>query len=138
MLEINSAKLFDTIPKRRPPCKKGKLWKAPDIKEETLNFLRTVDYARLQDFDVEYVLTHETVATSYYLTKDEELQKSPKSEFARELKNLLEEPCPTNVPETSLKTATVIDYMAYARKVPIKKMNLVCYEDLFGTLWKMF
>ena len=78
------------------------------------------------------------MATSYYLTKDGELQKSPKSEFAIELKNLLEEPCPTNVPETSLKTATVIDYMAYARKVPIKKMNLVCYEDLFGTLWKMF
>ena len=138
MLEINSAKLFDTIPKRRPPFKKGKPWKAPDIKEETLNFLRTVDYARLQEFDVEYLLTHETVATSYYLTKDGELQKSPKSEFARELKNLLEKPCPTNVPETSLKTATVIDYMAYARKVPITKMNLVCYEDLLGTLWKMF
>ena len=103
-----------------------------------VNFLRTVDYARLREFDAEYLLTHEIVATSYYLTKDGELQKSPKSEFARELKNLLEEPCPTNVPETSLKTATVIDYMAYARKVPITKMNLVCYEDLFGTLWKMF
>ena len=138
MLEIKSAKLFDTIPKSRPPFKKGKPWKAPDIKEETINFLRTVDYARLREFDVEYLLTHEIVDTSYYLAKDGELQKSPKSEFARELKNLLEEPCPTNVPETSLKTATVIDYMAYARKVPIKKMNLVCYEDLFGTLWKMF
>ena len=138
MLEIKSAKLFDTIPKSRPPFKKGKPWKAPDIKEETVNFLRTVDYARLREFDVEYLLTHEIVDTSYYLAKDGELQKSPKSEFARELKNLLEEPCPTNVPETSLKTATVIDYMAYARKVRIKKMNLVCYEDLFGTLWKMF
>ena len=72
------------------------------------------------------------------MTKDGELRKSPKSEFARELKNFLEEPCPNNVPETSLKTAIVIDFMAYARKVPIKKMNLVCSEDLFGALWKMF
>ena len=28
--------------------------------------------------------------------------------------------------------------MAYARKVPIKKMNMVCYEDLFGALWKTY
>ena len=74
------------------------------------------------------------MATSYNLTKDRELRKSSKSEFARELKNLLKEPCPTNVPETSLKTAIVIDFMAYARKVRIKKKNLVCYEDLFGAL----
>ena len=78
------------------------------------------------------------MATSYYLTKDGELRKSPKSEFARELKNLLEEPCPTNVPEISLKTAIGIDFVAYARKVPIKKMNLEYYEDLFGALWKTF
>ena len=74
------------------------------------------------------------MATSYCLTKDGDLRKSPKSEFARELKYLLEEPCPTNVPETSLKTAIVIDFMAYARKVPIKKINLVRYEDIFGAL----
>ena len=128
--------MFDTIPKSWSSFKKGKPWKAPDIKEETVNFLRTADYSRLRGFDVGYLLTHEIVATSYYLTKDGELRKSPKSEFARELKNLLEEPCPNNVHETSLKIAIVIDFMAYARKVPIKKMNLVCYEDLFGTFWK--
>ena len=137
-LEIKSTKLFDKIPKSSSSFKKGKPWKAPDIKEETVNFLRTVDYSRLRGFDVECLLTHEIVATSYYLTKDGELRKSPKSEFARELKNLLEEPCPTNVPETSLKTAIGIDFVAYARKVPIKKMNLECYEDLFGALWKTF
>ena len=110
MLEIKSAKLFDTIPKSRPPFKKGKPWKAPDIKEETVNFLRTVDYARLlRRFDVGYPLTHEIVATSYYLTKDVELRESPTSAFARELKNLLEELCPTNVPE--LQTAIVIDFI---------------------------
>ena len=127
--------MFNTVPKSRPSFKKGKPWKAPDIKEETVNFLRTVDYARIRGFDVEYLLTHEIVATSYYLTKDGQLRKSPKSEFARELKNLLEEPYLTNAPETSQKAAVVIDLTAYcARKVPIKKMNLECYEDLCGAL----
>ena len=74
------------------------------------------------------------MATSYYFTKDEELRKSPKSEFARELMNLLEEPCPTNVPKTRQKAAIVTDFMAYPQKVPIQKMNSVCYEDLFGVL----
>ena len=137
-LEIKSTKLFDTIPKCRSSFKKGKPRKAPDINEDTVNFLRTVDYARLRGVDVEYLLTHEIVATSYYLTKGGEFRKYSKSEYARELKNLLEQPCPTNVPETTFKTAIVIDFMAYARKVPINKMNLVCYEDLFGALWKTF
>ena len=126
--------MFDTIPRSRSSFEKEKPWKAPDIKEETVNFLRTVDYSRLRGFDVEYLLTRDIVATSYYLTKDRELRKSPKSEFARELKNLLKEPCPTNVPQTSLETVIVIDFMAYARKVRIKKKNLVYYEDLFGAL----
>ena len=50
--------------------KNGKQWKAPDIKKKTLSFLRTVNYVRLRGFDIEYLLTHEIVVTSYYLTKD--------------------------------------------------------------------
>ena len=137
-MEIKSTKLFDTVPKSRSSFKKGKPWKAPAVKEETVNILRTVDYSRLRGFGAVYLLTHEMVATSYYLTSDGKLKKWSKSEFAIKLKNLLEEPCPTNVPETSLKTAIAIDFMAYARKVPIKKMNLVCYEDLFCALAKTF
>ena len=32
----------------------------------------------------------------------------------------------------------VIDFMAYARKVPTKKMNLVTCEDFFNALWRTF
>ena len=28
--------------------------------------------------------------------------------------------------------------MAYAQKVPVKKMNLIGYKDLLGALWKTF
>ena len=55
-LEIKSTKLFDTTPKSTSSFKKGKPWKAPDIKEETVNFLLTVNYLRLRGFDVEYLL----------------------------------------------------------------------------------
>ena len=34
---------------------------------------------------------------------------SPKSEFTRELKALLENPCPAELPESTLKTVVVID-----------------------------
>ena len=32
----------------------------------------------------------------------------------------------------------VIDFMAYARKVATKKMNLITYKDFFKVLWKTF
>ena len=49
---------------------------------------------------MQYLLSFEIVSFSFYLTKDGSLQKSPKSELAREVKNLLEESCPATVPES--------------------------------------
>ena len=45
------------------------------------------------------------------------LRKSPKSELAREVKNVFGESCPTTVPEfgESLRAMVVIDYMANDR-----------------------
>ena len=88
--------------------------------------------------DVSNLLSYEITPTSFYLTKDGELRKSPKSELTRGLKNLLQNPCPAELPESPLKTVIVIDFMAYARKVPIKKMKLKTYEELFNTLWNTF
>ena len=139
-LQDKETKLFDTIPKTRLTTRKGKIWKAPDVKKETINFLRIVDYSRLREFDVQYLLSYEIVSTSFYLTKDGSLRKSPKSELAREVKNLLGESCPATVPESEerLKAMVVIDFMAYAREVATKKMNLITYEYFFKGLWKTF
>ena len=123
----------------RSTTRKGKIWKAPDVKKETINFLRIVDYSRLREFDVQYLLSYEIVSTSFYLTKDGSLQKSPKSELAREVKNLLGESCSATVPESEERLKTMlIDFMAYARKVATKKMNLITYEHFFKVLWKTF
>ena len=89
---------------------------------------------------MQYLLSYEIVSTSFYMTKDGSLRKSTKSELAREVKNLLGESCPTTVSESEerLKAMVVIDFMAYARKVTTKKMNLITYEDFFKVLWKTF
>ena len=99
-LQDKETKMFDAIPKTRSTTPKGKIWKAPDVKKETINFPRIVDYSRLREFDVQYLLSFEIVSFSFYLTKDGSLQKSPKSELAREVKNLLGESCPATVPES--------------------------------------
>ena len=137
-LQDKETKLFNTIPITRPTTRKGKIWKAPDVKKETINFLRIVNYSRLREFDVQFLLSYEIVSTWFYLTKDGSLRKSPKSELAREVKNLLGESCPVTVPESESIAMVVIDFIAYARKVVTKKMNLITYEDFFKVLWKIF
>ena len=97
-----------------------------------------INYSRLHNLDIADLLKHEIVSTSFYLTKDGELRKSLKSELARELKNLLEKPCPVEIPDSDLESVVVIDFMAYARKISTKKMMLATYEDFFKALWRTF
>ena len=137
-LDCKSVKLFDKIPMTWKTKKMGKNWKPPNINKETIHFLRMIDYSRLCNLDIANLLKHETVSTSFYLTKDGKLQKSPKTELARELKNLLEKPCPTEIPYSDLKSVVVIDFMVYAQKIPTKKMMLATYEKFFKALWRTF
>ena len=69
-LQDKEAKLFDAIPKTCSTTRKGKIWKAPDVKKETINFLCIVDFSRLREFDVQYLLSCKIVSTSFYLKKD--------------------------------------------------------------------
>ena len=137
-LDCKSVNLFDKIPMTRKIKKMGKNWKPLDVNKETIHFLWMIDYSRLRSLDIADLLKHEIVSTSFYLTKDGELRKSPKSELVRELKNLLEITCPVEIPDSDLKSVIVIDLMAYARNVPTKKMMLTMYEDYFKALWRTF
>ena len=121
----------------RKTKKMGKNWKPPNLNKETIHFLWMIDYLRLRNLDITDLLKHEIVLTSFCLTKDGELWKLLKSELARELKNLLEKLCPVEIPDSNLKSV-VIDFMAFARKIPTKKMMLATYEDFFKALWRTF
>ena len=68
------------------------------------------------------------------------MRKPVKSELSREIEQELNQPPPTEVPLTgnTIPTAIVIDFMAYARKVPLKKLKLRTFEDFANNLWKTF
>ena len=45
---------------------------------------------------------------------------------------------PTHLPPTGHRRHVIIDFIAYARKVSIKKQNLKTYNDFFISLWSTF
>ena len=100
-----------------------------DINKLTVEFMRQVDIARTRNYDLRELLRHELISTSLYLTMDGLLQKSPKSELAQVLKHHVPD-IPTEVPSVGeMQSALVIDFMAYCRKVSIKKLCLNTYAD---------
>ena len=100
--------------------------------------MRYIEHARLRGYNVQKLLQYEITTTSFYFTKNGFIQKSTKSELAREIKQLLNKECPYEVPISNEKSMVVIDFMAYCRKVPIKKMNLKTYVELCNNLWSSF
>ena len=87
----------------------------------------------LQGLNLDLLLQHELTSMSLYLTKEENLRKSERSELLRELKHTLQE-IPEAMPTDKSLDALISDFMAYCRKVPIKKLKLRTYEDL----WSIF
>ena len=110
--------------------------KPPDVNKETLSFLRTIDIARVGEYDLQVLLQYETTSCSFYLTKDGNLRKSPKSDLATELKRSLA--TIPNVPSSAADSVIIFDFMAFSRKVPMKKVKLQTFEDLFKHLFATF
>ena len=136
-LQDKTVQLFDRIPKMRKKDGMTNITKKIDVKKETINVLRTVDCARLRNYDIQELLQYELTSTSFFLTKDENLRKTTKSELMQELeKNIT--PSSIRVPHSEEDTMIVIDFMAYARKVPVKKLNLKTFGDFVQNLWKTF
>ena len=85
--------------------------------------MRNIDYARLRDNSLTNLLKYETTSTSFYLTKDGFLRKHKKSEFATVIKEPFKNECLSEVPMCNKKAMLVADFLAYARKVLVKKLN---------------
>ena len=129
-LDKKTVKLLETIKRTTITTTTIENRKLPDINKETQPFMKTIDIARVRNYNLATHLQHELSSNSFYLTSKGGLRKSEKAELLRELKPLL-----TDIPETfpldSSRTALIIDFMAYCRKVPVKKLNLQTYEDFF-------
>ena len=123
-LDCKSVKLFDKIPMTRKIKKMRKNWKPPDVNIETIHFLRMIDYSRLRSLDIAYLLKARNRFDIVLLDQGWRATKIAEIRTSRELKNLPEMPCPVEIPDSDLKSVIVIDFIAYAQKVPTKKMML--------------
>jgi len=92
----------------------------------------------LQDAEdmTSFLLTHELTTTSRFLTRDGFLTKTVKSDLVHELENKLEQPPILILPESVGFTATVIDFMAFARRVPVKTAKLKNFQEFAECVWK--
>ena len=84
------------------------------------------------------LLKHEITRTSFYLTEEDFLRKRKKSEFTTVIKELLTNKCLSELPMCSKKAMVVLDFMAYVRKVPVKKAKLKTYGDMTKHLRNTF
>ena len=89
-------------------------------------------------FEKVVLLKHEITRTSFYLTEEGFFHKHKKSEFTTVIKELLTNKCLSEVPICNKKAMVVLDFMAYVRKVPVKKAKLKTYGDMTKHLWNTF
>ena len=112
-----------------------------DIDKESLAALKHIDYARVRSYCVQRLLTYELADTSYFLTKDEFLRKPEKSELVREIEKKVNIASNSTIPSLdneNIDGVIVINFMAYSRRVPIKKLKLTSFNDYFRFLLRTF
>ena len=91
---------------------------------KTPQALKYIDYARLQNYDISQMLSYELSAMCLHLTEDNCIRKSNKSELLSRLReDKLEKQSP-KVSERNYRSMIVIDIMANARRVPVKKSQI--------------
>ena len=133
-----SVQLFDSIPKTIIPTMLLTKKKKSEILKETTAFMQNIDYARLRDYSTATNLKYEIISTSFYLTKDGFLCKHKKSELSTVVKELFEKECLSQVLMSNNKAILVVEFMAYTRKVPVKKAKPKTCRDMARHLWSTF
>ena len=73
--------LFDTISFKTNRKKNKRTKKSFDLTKVQAEFTRTIDIARVRGYSVRNLLSYELTPTTHFLTKEEFLSKSPKSEL---------------------------------------------------------
>ena len=133
-------KIMDPITKVRKIRKHFEPNKKIDIKKETIMAIRNIDYARFQNYNISDLLCYELTSTSFFLTQDDGyLRKSEKSELTTEIEKKLETPPSLDVPKgNNMPSMVAIDFMAYARKIPVAKLKLKTFGEFLVHLWQTF
>ena len=117
-------KLFETI-KRNTQVGKGFMeigrLKQMDPKIETITAMKYIEYANFRQYNLTELLRYEITPTAFFLLdKDGYIETPNKSELSRDLLNRLSIESGADIPYSD---CSVIDFMAYARKIPGEKDN---------------
>ena len=90
------------------------------------------DYARLRDYRIAKLLKYEITSTSFYFNKDDFPCKHKRSSLLLNSKKSFKKECLSEV------LMSKADFMAYARKVPVKKAKLKTYRYMTKHMWNAF
>ena len=114
--------------------------KKVDLHKETMTFFRKIDVARSRRYDIYKLLSCEILENSYFLTKESYRRKHAKHELVNEIEKYLSQLSAKNIgqKENDSKEVTVIDFMAYARKIPLKILQLKLFEEFAKHLLDIF
>ena len=99
--------------------------------------MRMIDFARTRNFNIKDLLEYELSSTSFFLSKDGFLRKSQKSDLLTQVKKRVHCPSIVRVEEGKYQMI-IIDFMSFARKVPIKRLNLKIFSGFVANLWSSF
>ena len=137
-LASKKVKLFETIKRNTQVGKDfmeiGRL-KQMDPKIETITAVKYIEYANFRQYNLTELLRYEITPTAFFLSdKDGYMKKPNKSELSRDLLNRLSIKCGADIPYSD---CSVTDFMAYARKIPVKKIianggTLSTFGDYFN------
>ncbi|KAJ8868623.1 hypothetical protein PR048_030162 [Dryococelus australis] len=94
-----------------------------NVEKETARALQVIDIASCRGYDLGKLFAYELSSRSLFLTRNRYLTKPDKSQLVHQLESTLQIPPVTEMQQSPGK-ASVIDFMAIARKVPIKSWNL--------------
>ena len=132
----HSKSLFDTVTKRNKNEPGSSSDKPVDIEKENVRALKYIDIARARDFDVEKLLTYELSKQPRHLT--EEKASDGKNQLARAIEKHLKEPTIKEVSINEVRSCILFDFMAYARKVPVKTDHVQCFGGFAEYIWNTF
>ena len=107
-----------------------------DIEKENVKALKYIDIARTRNFDAEELLTYELSKEPRYLTKEK--ASAGTIQLAGAIKEHLGEPTIKEVPINEVRSCVLFNFMAYARKVPVKTDHEQCFGYFAEHIWNTF
>ena len=135
-LTEHSKSLFDTLTKEIKKETVSSSDKRMHIEKENVKLLRYIDIARTRNFDVQELSPYELSKQPRYVTKEK--ASDGKSQLPRAIEEHLKEATIKEVPINEVRSCILFDFMAYARRVPVKTDHIQCLGDFVEHIWNTF